>query len=114
MRNKLGILALVVGALAGVLSGAVQAQAYPSKPIKIVVPFAPGGAFDAMGRFVAQWLQDGLQQSAYVENKTGAGGIVGLESVATSPPDGYTLGIVPSSMPTFPVMVKDYKANLTE
>jgi tripartite-type tricarboxylate transporter receptor subunit TctC len=72
----------------------VLAQApYPSKPIRIIVPFPPGGGNDVAGRLVAQKLSDRLGQSVVVENRAGANGIVGLQTLMQSPPDGYTLGV---------------------
>lgn len=64
---------------------------WPSRPIKIVVPFAPGGVTDTVGRLSAEWLRAKLGQSAVVENRPGANGIVAVEGVARSDPDGYTL-----------------------
>jgi tripartite-type tricarboxylate transporter receptor subunit TctC len=88
---------LLHGAIAGAgalaLPGAVRAQAaaYPTRPIRMVVPFSAGGPADSIGRLAAGGLQQALGQPVVVENRLGAGGIVGAEAVATSPPDGYTL-----------------------
>jgi len=65
--------------------------AYPSKPIRIIVPTAPGGGYDVIGRLVAERLGQELGQSIVVENRTGAGTLVGTQFVASSAPDGYTL-----------------------
>ena len=67
------------------------AQSYPSKPVKIVVPFAPGGGNDLFARKMAQALSDIWKQSVFVENKPGAGGTIGTDAVAKAVPDGYTL-----------------------
>src|SRR5439155_9396096 len=64
---------------------------YPAKPIRIIVPFPPGGIADVMARVLAQKFSDSWGQSAVVENRTGAGGNIGAEAVAKAPPDGYTL-----------------------
>lgn len=73
----------------------VQAQpsgnAYPNKPIRLVVPFAPGGSTDILGRLLAQKLGENMQASVVVENKPGANGTIGCDYVAKSPPDGYTV-----------------------
>jgi tripartite-type tricarboxylate transporter receptor subunit TctC len=81
--------ALALATLA--LSFAASAQPYPSKPVKIIAPFAPGGSADTLGRLIAQKLTEQLKESFVVENKPGAGGVLGSELVSNAPPDGYTL-----------------------
>jgi tripartite-type tricarboxylate transporter receptor subunit TctC len=86
------MLKLCIGLLIGAASSAVFAQAaYPTKPVRIVVPFAPGGGVDLTARILAQRLTEGFKQSFIVENRTGASGIIGTESVVKAAPDGYTL-----------------------
>jgi len=70
---------------------AAHGQEYPSKPIRIIVPFAAGGPADIYARFIGQRLQDSLGQSVVVDNRPGAGAIIGTDAVAKSPADGYTL-----------------------
>ncbi|MEJ8840193.1 Bug family tripartite tricarboxylate transporter substrate binding protein [Ramlibacter sp. AN1133] len=75
----------------GLLGSAAFAQSYPGKPIRLVVPFPPGGSADVVARSVAQAMGQGLGQPVVVENKAGADGIIAGEAVMKSPPDGYTL-----------------------
>ena len=70
-----------------------QSQTWPSKPIRFIVPFPPGGGTDVMARAVAPKLGEGLGQQVVVDNRSGAGGMIGVDLAAKSPPDGYTLGI---------------------
>ena len=72
-----------------------HAQAYPEKPIHVVVPFAPGGPADAVARILGQELVDTLGQPFIIDNKVGAAGNIGVAQIAKAAPDGYTLGIVP-------------------
>jgi tripartite-type tricarboxylate transporter receptor subunit TctC len=92
------------------LATVAHAQTYPTKPIKLVVPFPAGGATDTTARLVAQRLQLGLGQSVIIENQGGAGGSIGAKQVANAAPDGYTLMM--NSLSTFgthPVLYKlDY------
>ena len=82
---------LVIAALALLASAFAQAQEYPARAIRVVVPFSPGGAVDGPMRLVAQGLGKRLGQSVVVENKPGAGATIGTEIVAKAPADGYTL-----------------------
>ena len=82
-------------ALCSVLSAAplasAQAQDYPTRAVKIIVPFAPGGSADVFGRFIAQRLQESLGQSFVIDNRPGGGSVIGTDAVAKAAPDGYTL-----------------------
>ena len=73
------------------------AQSYPSKPVRLIIPFPPGGSNDILGRLVATQLSERLGKQVIVDNRAGAGGVVGSEAAAKSPPDGYTLLIVSSA-----------------
>ncbi|MBI3042082.1 MAG: tripartite tricarboxylate transporter substrate binding protein [Betaproteobacteria bacterium] len=86
-----------VFAMAWLVAGMAHAQQYPSKPIRLIVPFAPGGPNDILGRMVGQKLTEQLGQSVVVENRGGAGGTIGLDAAAKSPGDGYTLSMGGSS-----------------
>ena len=96
---------LLSGALA--LSAlAVHAQQYPTKPVKIVVPFAPGGGSDFIARFMAQKLSASMGAQFIVENKPGAGGVIGIEQGIKAPGDGYTLVLIASSYTVNPSVYK--------
>ena len=84
-RVAMGLAALCL------LAQPVLAQDFPSKPVRIIVPFAPGGSADVFGRFIAQRLQDSLGQSVVIDNRPGGGSLIGTDAVAKAAPDGYTL-----------------------
>jgi len=89
-RAALGTCFLAVACSLPALTQA-QAQDYPNKPVRIIVPFAPGGSADVFGRALAQKLQDSLGQSFVVDNRPGGGSVIGTDAVAKAVPDGYTL-----------------------
>jgi len=99
---------LVAAGLAalGIAAGAAHAQSYPVKPIRIINPFSPGGSLDLVARMLARSMTPELGQQVIVENRPGAGGTIGVELVAKSPPDGYTLLIVQSSITVNPNLQK--------
>src|SRR5262252_10722269 len=76
-----------------VMPPAASAQDYPSKPIRLVVPFPPGGPNDIIGRVLGQKMQDLLGQLIIIDNRAGAGGTLGTDNVAKSEPDGYSIAI---------------------
>lgn len=105
MRRSLGFSVLFMLALAANPAAAQSAaDKYPDKPIKIVVPFPPGGSTDTLGRAIAQKLQEKWGQPVLVENRPGASTLIGSAMVAKSPPDGYTLIVSVSSHTTNPAM----------
>ena len=88
-------------------STALWAQGYPSKPIRIIVPFTPGSATDVMGRLVGERLNTAWGQPVIVENKAGAGGTIGIREAARAEPDGHTLVLVSSGHAVNHVLYKD-------
>jgi len=72
-------------------AGAARAQAYPNRPIRLIVPLPPGGTIDTVGRLIAQHLSDSLGQNVIVDNRPGGGTTIGLKAVASAEPDGYTI-----------------------
>jgi tripartite-type tricarboxylate transporter receptor subunit TctC len=92
-----------IGALAiglAISAGTAWAQSYPSKPVRMIVPFGAGGPADVYARVLAQHLQESLKQNFVVENRPGAGAIIGTEAVAKSAPDGYTLLVMSNTHTT--------------
>src|SRR5262245_30465285 len=85
------IVCLVGLCAALIVSGSAFAQQYPSKPVRVVVPFPPGGVTDIAGRLIAQKLSERLGHQFYIENISGAGGNIGMANAARSPGDGYTI-----------------------
>lgn len=94
-RKAFAIIATVV--LTAIGPSQIHAQAYPTKPVRLVVPFPPGGSTDIVARIVAQKLGERIGQPLVVENRGGAGGTIGTDAVAKSAPDGYVLGFASTS-----------------
>ena len=91
-RMRRGLLWVVL-AVALAAPAAVLAQKYPAKPVRLVLPFTAASAVDVLGRLYAQKMSEAWGQQVVVDNRTGAAGIIGMEAIAKSPPDGYTLGM---------------------
>jgi tripartite-type tricarboxylate transporter receptor subunit TctC len=105
---KLAIVAAAAAAMSVIASAALaQAASYPSKPIRMIVPFTPGSATDVMGRLVAERLSAAWGQPVVVENKPGAGGSIGIREAARAEPDGYTVVVVSSGHAVNHVLYKD-------
>src|SRR5262245_38362095 len=97
LLGRRNFLHLAVGAAAlPAASRIARAQAYPARPVRIIVPFAPGGLNDIASRLIGQWLSERLGQQCIIENRPG-GGNIGIEAVVRAPADGYTLLAVGSS-----------------
>ena len=88
------------------LAGSALAQGYPNKPVRVVIPFPPGGTLDTVGRLLAQKLGEQMGQSFVVENKPGGNGVIGGDVVAKAPADGYTLLFNASTFTTAPMTMK--------
>jgi len=86
--------------------GLALAQPYPSKPVKLVTPFPPGGSADVIARLTAQKLGEALGQPVVIDNRAGAGGVVGNDYAAKQPPDGYTLLLITGAYPVQAAMLK--------
>jgi tripartite-type tricarboxylate transporter receptor subunit TctC len=90
--------------LAAATAGAAFGQAYPSRPVRLVLPYAPGGVVDFIGRTLGQRLSEQLGQTVVADNRPGAGGIIGVEATAKSAPDGYTLVLMDPAIVINPVL----------
>ena len=99
-------LACTIAALAAFTSSPAFAQAYPTKTIRLILPFPPGGPTDIAGRAIAQKLSEQLEQPVIADNRPGATSNLGLELAAKAPPDGYTLVLTPPSIALSPSMYK--------
>jgi len=98
MKNKVkGLFAIVMIFAVALSSGIVAGQIYPSKPVRLIIPFPPGGSNDIVGRFIASKLTERLGKQVVADNRGGAGGVIGTELAAKSEPDGHTLLIISSA-----------------
>jgi tripartite-type tricarboxylate transporter receptor subunit TctC len=106
-RFALAAVALTCSAALALSGGVARAQTYPSKPIRLVLPYVPGGIIDTAGRHFALRLSESLGQSVVAENRPGAGGMVGIDVVARSAPDGYTVVLTDPGIVSNPTLQKD-------
>lgn len=112
MSVTITILRVVLGAAALICATAVQAQDYPNRPIRLLLPYNPGGIVDYVGRMLGQELSRITGQSVVPENKPGAGGILGTHTVATADADGYTLLLMDPAIVINPVLQTDINYDL--
>jgi tripartite-type tricarboxylate transporter receptor subunit TctC len=94
MTKTLSRLFQSIAVLLALTSGAAAADDYPNRPVRLIIPFPPGGSNDVVGRLVARHLSEKIGQQVFVDNRGGAGGVIGTEACATAAPDGYTLCII--------------------
>jgi tripartite-type tricarboxylate transporter receptor subunit TctC len=104
--NRLQFLKAALAAAAIATAGAAWAQAYPSRPVRVIIPFPPGGTLDSVGRMLAQKMSQSTGQSFVIENRPGGNGMIGADAVAKATPDGYTLLFNASTFTTTPMTVK--------
>jgi tripartite-type tricarboxylate transporter receptor subunit TctC len=104
--NKRILLKALAPIVLGLAAAAASAQAWPSKPVRVVIPFPPGGTLDTVGRLLAQKLQEQTGQSFVVDNRPGGNGTIGADNVAKAPADGYTLLFNASTFVTAPMTMK--------
>ncbi len=108
-RARAATCALLSLTLSGLAETAL-AQAYPSKTVRMIVPFAPGGNTDIIARIVAPGMSKSLGQQIIIDNRGGAGSVIGTEAVAKSPPDGYTLLMVSAAHVINPASLRRWAA----
>jgi tripartite-type tricarboxylate transporter receptor subunit TctC len=106
VRSAVGKFAFVVAIAALALPPAAQPQGFPSKPIRIIVPYTPGSPNDVIARLLAQPLQGKLGQAVVIDNKPGGGTAIGSKTAAVAPPDGYTLLFASSALVIEPILTK--------
>src|SRR6266545_6963671 len=87
-------------------TAAAAAQDYPNRPVRLIIPFPPGGSNDVVGRLVANQLSEKLGHKVFVDNRGGAGGVLGTEAAAAAAPDGYTLLIISIAHAVNPALYK--------
>src|SRR4051812_35379532 len=87
-----------LGALAALFATReALAQDYPAKPVRVIVPYPPGGATDVLARLLSPRIEQGLKQSFVIDNRGGGASQLGTQAIATAPPDGYTIGLIDSA-----------------
>ena len=112
MRLSMLTLATLAALTATANAGQPEA-AYPTKPVRVIIPFAPGGGTDLTGRAIAQKLTESMGQTFVADNRAGANGTIGADLIARAPPDGYTIGMISSSHSVNPSLMKKLPYDLT-
>lgn len=107
MRRSIVLAALTAGACA-LLPSLAAAQDYPNKPIKLIVPWSPGGGTDVLARIIAGKLSENLKQQVIVENKAGASSLIGMTALANAPADGYTFALATSNLASNPYLYANH------
>lgn len=104
MSLKLRTMALVAALAGAMLVSPASAENFPEKPIRLILPYNPGGIIDYVGRLLAKHMGDALGQTVVAENKPGAGGMLGTDYVARSTPDGYTIVLMDPAIVINPIL----------
>src|SRR4051812_3272052 len=94
IARRISVWLMVAGLLAAAMTPLRAADEYPSRPVRIVVPYGAGGIADVTMRLTARKMSESLGQQFIIDNRPGGGGVAGMKAVATSPPDGYTLSMI--------------------
>jgi tripartite-type tricarboxylate transporter receptor subunit TctC len=102
--RRIHLTAVAGFAAAALMPALASAQAFPSKPVRIIAPYSAGGAVDLMARYVCERFTPALGQPCIVENRTGAGGMIGFDAAAKADPDGHTLVMAPNNLAIIPVL----------
>ena len=110
--NRQRFLRAALAALLAAGAGGVRAEAYPSRPVTMIIPFPPGGTLDVIGRMLAQKLGEQMRQTVIVDNRPGGAGTIGAIAVQKAPADGYTLLFSPSTLTTTPMTMKSAPFNV--
>jgi tripartite-type tricarboxylate transporter receptor subunit TctC len=106
MRSFLSLLAGASVVLLALAAPAVAADDYPNRPVRLIIPFPPGGSNDVVGRLVAKQLSEKLGQQVFVDNRVGAGGVLGTQAASVAAPDGYTLLVISIAHAVNPALYK--------
>jgi tripartite-type tricarboxylate transporter receptor subunit TctC len=104
VSGRVAVMVVAMGLAASVQAQSEPVSAFPSKPMRVIVPFAPGGPTDVLARLLSAALQEGLKQPAIVDFRSGAGGLIGFDMVAKAAPDGYTLLMAGDSLTIKPAL----------